>query len=87
MGHRDRPLEDQTGFGPNPFHIPAPRFGCIQRERWTQMLGIILIIVVIAMFLGAVPRWPHSRTWGYFPSSALAIVLIVLFILMFMHRI
>ncbi|MBK8792732.1 MAG: DUF3309 domain-containing protein [Holophaga sp.] len=51
------------------------------------MLGTILIIVVILMLFGAIPRWPHSRDWGYYPSGGLGLVLIVLIVLLLMGRI
>ena len=46
----------------------------------------ILLIVVVLMLLGAVPHWPHSRGWGYFPSGGLGLVLLVLLILMLSER-
>jgi MFS superfamily sulfate permease-like transporter len=46
------------------------------------MLATILIIFVILMLAGALPRWPHSRGWGYYPSSGLGIVLVILIILL-----
>lgn len=51
------------------------------------MLGTILIIVVILLLFGAIPRWPHSRDWGYYPSGGLGLVLIVLIVLLLMGRI
>ncbi|HEX2966958.1 MAG TPA: DUF3309 family protein [Syntrophorhabdaceae bacterium] len=50
------------------------------------MLAAILIIVVIAMLIGAVPRWPHSKGWGYYPSGGLGIVLVILIVLLLMGR-
>lgn len=44
-------------------------------------LGMILLIVLLLMLLGAVPAWPHSRSWGYAPSGALGVVLIVVLVL------
>ncbi len=51
------------------------------------MLGTILIIVVILLLVGAMPRWPHSREWGYYPSGGLGIVLVILIILLLLGRI
>jgi len=51
------------------------------------MLGTILIVVVILMLVGAMPRWPHSRDWGYYPSGGLGLVLIILVILLVLGRI
>jgi hypothetical protein len=51
------------------------------------MLGTILIIVLILLLLGALPTWPHSRNWGYFPSGGLGLVALILIILILMGRI
>ena len=46
----------------------------------------ILLVVVVLMLLGAMPAWPHSRGWGYYPSGGLGLVLLVLVILMLSGR-
>lgn len=51
------------------------------------MLGTILLIVVILMLLGAIPTWPHSRAWGYYPSGGLGLILLILLILLLLGRI
>ncbi len=50
-------------------------------------LGTILLIVLILFLLGALPTWPHSRNWGYYPSSGLGLVLVILVVLMLTNRI
>ncbi|MBK9574660.1 MAG: DUF3309 domain-containing protein [Rhodoferax sp.] len=50
-------------------------------------LGTILLIVLILMLIGAVPSWPHSRSWGYGPSGGLGLVVIILIVLLVMGRI
>lgn len=50
-------------------------------------MGLILLIVLILLVLGAVPRWPHSRNWGYAPSGTLGLVLIIVLILVLLGRI
>ncbi len=42
------------------------------------MLGWILLIVLILLIIGALPTWPYSRAWGYYPSSAFGLLLVVL---------
>jgi hypothetical protein len=51
------------------------------------MLGTILVVVLILMLLGALPRWPHSRSWGYYPSGGLGLVLVILVVLVLLGRI
>lgn len=50
------------------------------------MLSTILLIVLILLLLGAIPAWPYSRSWGYFPSGILGIVLLVVLILVLTGR-
>lgn len=45
-------------------------------------LHTILLIVLILLLIGALPSWPHSRGWGYYPSGIIGIVLIVVLIMM-----
>jgi hypothetical protein len=51
------------------------------------MLSTILVVVLILLLLGAVPRWGYSRSWGYFPSGILGVVLVIVIILVLMGRI
>ncbi len=46
------------------------------------MLGTILLIVLILLLLGAIPAWPHSRSWGYYPSGFVGILLVVVVVLL-----
>jgi len=50
-------------------------------------LGTILLIVLILLLIGAIPSWPHSRSWGYGPSGGLGLVLVVVIVLLLMGRI
>ena len=50
-------------------------------------MGTILLVILILMLLGAVPAWPHSRSWGYGPSGGLGLVLIIILILVLMGQI
>jgi hypothetical protein len=51
------------------------------------MLGTILLIVLILMLIGAFPTWPHSRSWGYYPSGGLGLLVVILIVLLLMGRI
>jgi len=51
------------------------------------MLMTILLVVLILFLLGTLPAWPHSRSWGYYPSGGLGMVLIIVVVLLLMGRI
>jgi low affinity Fe/Cu permease len=46
----------------------------------------ILTVVLIVALIGSIPKWPHSKGWGYYPSAGVAIVLLVLLFLFLAHR-
>ena len=50
------------------------------------MLGTILIVIVILMLVGALPRWNHSRQWGYAPSGGLGMILLIVVVLILLGR-
>ena len=50
-------------------------------------VGTILLIILILLLIGAIPTWPHSRGWGYYPSGGLGIVLVILIVLLLMGRV
>ncbi|WP_118134750.1 DUF3309 family protein [Oceanicella sp. SM1341] len=50
-------------------------------------LGTILVIILLLVLIGALPTWPHSRAWGYYPSGGLGLVLVIVIILLLMGRI
>jgi hypothetical protein len=51
------------------------------------MLGTILIVILILLLLGALPSWPYSRGWGYYPSGGLGLVLVIILILVLLGRV
>jgi hypothetical protein len=50
------------------------------------MLGAILIVLLILAVVGALPRWSHSRSWGYFPTGGLGLVLLIVVVLLLIGR-
>jgi hypothetical protein len=59
----------------------------IKRDWETNMsIGTILLIVLVRLLLGALPTWPYSGGWGYYPSGGLGLVLIVLLVLVVTGR-
>ncbi len=51
------------------------------------MLGTILLVVLILFLIGALPTWPHSSGWGYFPSGGVGLLLLIVIILLLSGRI
>ena len=51
------------------------------------MLGTILLIILILILIGALPTWPHSRGWGYYPSGGVGLILIIIVVLLLLGRI
>ena len=51
------------------------------------MLSTVLLIVLVLLLIGAIPSWPHSRSWGYGPSGLLGVVLVVVLILALTGRV
>ncbi|MGC2202930.1 MAG: DUF3309 family protein [Stellaceae bacterium] len=51
------------------------------------MLGTILLIILIILLIGALPTWPYSSGWGYYPSSSLGLLLVIIIVLLAFGRI
>jgi hypothetical protein len=51
-----------------------------------QMMVTILLVILILMLLGAIPSWPHSRSWGYGPSGSLGLIVIIILVLLLTGR-
>jgi hypothetical protein len=49
-------------------------------------MGTILIVVLVLMLVGVLPTWPHSASWGYYPSGAVGLILLILVILLLTGR-
>jgi hypothetical protein len=49
------------------------------------MLGIILLVMLFFLLLGALPTWPHSRSWGYYPSSGLGLIAVIVLIVLLLR--
>ncbi len=50
-------------------------------------LGTILLIILILILIGALPTWPHSSSWGYYPSGGIGLIVVILLILVLLGRI
>jgi hypothetical protein len=51
------------------------------------MIQILLIVILVVLLLGALPAWPYSQGWGYYPSGGLGLLLLILIVLLLMGRI
>ena len=51
------------------------------------MLSTVLLVILVLLLIGALPTWPHSRNWGYYPSGGMGLIVIVLLILLLTGRI
>jgi len=59
----------------------------LSRGRRSMSLGTILLIILILILIGALPTWPYSAEWGYYPTGGLGIVLVIVLILILLGRI
>jgi hypothetical protein len=50
-------------------------------------MSLLLLIILIILLIGALPTWPYSSGWGYYPSSGLGLILVILLILLLLGRI
>jgi hypothetical protein len=47
-------------------------------------MSLILLVILVVLLVGALPAWPHSRSWGYYPSGGLGLVLLILLLMLFL---
>ena len=59
---------------------------CVFRKE-KHVLGTVLVVILILALLGALPRWNHSRQWGYAPTGGLGLILLIVVILVLLGRI
>lgn len=79
---RGRLIQNGTLFSAGALAVSWPHI-----ENITMSIGTILLIVLILMLVGALPAWPHSRSWGYAPSGGLGLILVILVVLLLLGRI
>jgi hypothetical protein len=59
----------------------------LARSEESAMLSTVLIIVLILLLIGALPTWPYSSSWGYYPGGGLGLILIIVIVLVIAGRI
>jgi uncharacterized membrane protein affecting hemolysin expression len=52
-----------------------------ENEEWRHTMNNIVIVLLVLLLVGALPTWPHSAEWGYYPSGGLGLILLILVIL------
>jgi hypothetical protein len=57
-----------------------------QPDREEVTMGLILLIIVVLLLVGALPTWPYSTGWGYYPSGGLGLILLILVVLLLLGR-
>jgi Protein of unknown function (DUF3309) len=90
--HLIAPVEAGTVAAAPAFAGGFAPLGCrnemrVQGRESAMTVGTILLILLILLLLGAIPAWPYSRGWGYYPSGFVTIILIIIIILLLMGRI
>jgi hypothetical protein len=76
-----------------PFQTTEPLrdMGVLFCKAWdseeTPMLGTVLIVILILLLVGALPTWPYSSGWGYYPGGGLGVILIIVLVLVLVGRI
>jgi hypothetical protein len=66
--------------------VPHRGFSHCCNHGGATMLGTILLVILILLLLGALPAWPHSRSWGYYPSGGLGLILLIVIIVLLLGR-
>jgi Protein of unknown function (DUF3309) len=62
-------------------------FSLQKRGEEKNVMGIILIIILVIVLIGVLPTWPHSKSWGPYPSGGIGLILLILIILLLLGRI
>ena len=58
----------------------------ISAGRKEKMLGMILLVLLVLLLIGALPTWPHSKSWGYYPSGGLGLIILIIVLLLLLGR-
>jgi hypothetical protein len=76
-----RLLENQANKNAPPSEIFQRGAFAYQGESFMGLVELILLIVIVLLVVSALPAWPYSRSWGYYPSGGLGLLLVVLLLL------
>jgi hypothetical protein len=70
-----------------PFRLNRNRADEQEEARSRNMLGTLLVVILLLVLVGSLPRWGHSRNWGYMPSGGIGLVVLVVIVLLVLGRI
>ena len=83
---------DQAGV--DAIHVNSPGIGPAPAARrqvtsalWSESMSTILLIILVLLLVGALPAWPYSNGWGYYPSGGLGLILVIVLVLVLMGRV
>jgi len=82
------PTNDKNAYSPRKRFSEPNDFETTNREpaRVGKVMRTILLIILIILLLGALPSWPYSTGWGYYPSGGLGLILVIVLILWLMGK-
>jgi hypothetical protein len=60
-------------------------FRAFDFREHSQMLVDVLVVILVLMLIGAFPSWPYSRSWGYYPSGGIGLILMIVVVLLLLH--
>jgi hypothetical protein len=86
MASRSTPVDYKIKNGSRDGKISFA-IGPIKKGVETMMHGILLLVILVLALIGVLPKWPHSRKWGYFPTGGVGIILLIVVIFLLLGRI
>lgn len=74
---------------PSSSHLAYPRHdgGTDEAAAWRNRMSTIVPVILILLLIGALPTWPYSRSWGYYPSGGLGLIVLILLVLALSGRV
>ena len=87
QGGHHKAKADPTGRRDVETRAPRRSSLAAQNRNYIMSIGTILLLVLVLFLIGALPIWPHSSKWGYYPSGGLGVPLVIVVVLLVMGRI
>jgi len=87
MNTEDSFPADEEGVLSRPPEWEGVLIDFLKRGKEKNLMGIILIVILVLLLIGVLPTWPHSKSWGPYPSGGIGLILLILIILLLLGRI